>query len=197
MLFIKAEKAPGGRGGGKNGLEKKSFFGVKCRLSSRCRDGCGQEIIAAGMGLKQATIIRYSSKHDVESIGSRVESIASLRESIGSRVESVASRVELVGSNVESIASRVESVGSSVESIASRVESVGSAGHFGADYAELLGFFDKVEFDPWPEPPNRGGFRGQFRLVRQERIAALAMPEIGIWPSQSDAVTIAQPFMAG
>ena len=81
-----------------------------------------------------------------ESIGFRVESIGSAMESIGFRIESI-------GSTRESMGFRVESIGSTRESIGSRVESIGSAGHFWADYTDLLGFFDKTEFDPCPEPP--------------------------------------------
>jgi hypothetical protein len=65
----------------------------------------------------------------------------------------MASHTEAMASHTEAMASRAEAMASRAEAMASRAESVGSAGHFWADYADLLGFCDKVEFDPWPEPP--------------------------------------------
>jgi outer membrane murein-binding lipoprotein Lpp len=86
-------------------------------------------------------------------MASRVEAMASRVEAMASHTEAMASHVEAMASHVEAMASHVEAMASHTEAMASRVESVGSAGHFGADYADLLGFSDKVEFDPWPEPP--------------------------------------------
>jgi len=98
----------------------------------------GWKFLPPGWDYKQAKIIQQPSKHEVESIGSRDESMGSMREFAGFRVESV---------------------GSMRESIGFRIESIGWARHFGADYADLLGFFDKVKFDPWPEPPTGEVFK--------------------------------------
>jgi hypothetical protein len=160
MLFIKAEKVPGGRAGGKNGLEKKSF---RQSTTDRPADGGvagAWKCLPPRQGLSLVKIAGSRQSMTWEVMASRLEPMASPREAMTSRLEpmaslreSMASRLKAMTSPREPMASHLEAMTSRRQAMASRVESAGSAGHFWADYAELLGFCDKVKFDPWPEPP--------------------------------------------
>jgi len=146
MLFIKAEKVPGGRAGGKNGLEKKSF---RQSTTDRPADGGvagAWKCLPPRQGLSLVKIAGSRQSMTWEVMASRLEPMASLRESMASRLKAMTSPREPMASHLEAMTSRRQAM-------ASRVESAGSAKQFWADYADLLGFCDKVKFDPWPEPP--------------------------------------------
>jgi outer membrane murein-binding lipoprotein Lpp len=138
---------------GKNRHANKSF----CPSSTgRPADGgtaVRRQLLPPGQGMQPAKIAGNHLSVTREAMASRVEAMASHAEAMASHVEAMASHAEAMASHAEAMTSHVEAMASHVEAMASRVELVGSARHFGADYADLLGFSDKVEFDPWPEPP--------------------------------------------
>jgi outer membrane murein-binding lipoprotein Lpp len=140
---------------GKNRHANKSF----CPSSTgRPADGgtaVRRQFLPPGQGLQPAkiagnhlSVTREAMASRVEAMASHVEAMASHVEAMASHAEAMASHVEAMASHVEAMTSHVEAMASHVEAMASRVELVGSARHFGADYADLLGFCVKLEFDP-------------------------------------------------